>query len=136
MKGCLQFQKLIDDGILNAVIDPLNEDTYIPFDSYALRKEGKEEGMVIRYGNHDGDHKMEGYGRKMWISIRNGLSKVWEGQFTNDEINGFGRYIKMSIRGECVHHVGYFKDGLAHGYGKRIIMLEKKTGLFVNDKYQ
>ena len=35
-----------------------------------------------------------------------------------------------------IDHVGFFKNGLAHGYGKRIMIHETEEGWFVDDKHQ
>jgi len=79
MKGSLKFKELVQDGYMDVKMDPSNEFTYVPYDSYQLWSEGKEEGMIIRYGQHNESKVLEGYGRSMWISVKSGLSKIWEG---------------------------------------------------------
>ena len=41
----------------------------------------------------------------------------------------------MERKGNMIHHVGFFKNGLAHGYGKRLMIGETEEGWFENDKY-
>ena len=41
---------------------------------------------------------------------------IYEGQFENDNFNGFGRYI--SYDGE--YYIGWFLGGAKHGFGKYV----------------
>ena len=52
---------------------------------------------------------------------------IWEGQFEDDKLNGFGRWLHSD--GEC--YIGYWKDSKRHGYGKSMKTFGlAKEGLF------
>ena len=53
-----------------------------------------------------------------------GTSIVWEGQFKHDELHGFGRYIRITGEGVKTVIIGFFKNGLAHGYAKKEYQVE------------
>ena len=64
-----------------------------------------------------------------------GTAIVWEGQFKNDNLEGFGRYIKITLEGIKTTIIGFFKDGMPHGYCKKQLELDAQEGLFENNEY-
>lgn len=63
-----------------------------------------------------------GFGRK--IEADSGV--IYEGQFTHDTLNGFGRVIWS----DGYYCIGFWKQGLLHGYAQRIIGGTSDEGQF------
>jgi len=61
---------------------------------------------------------------------------IWEGQFVNNEIEGFARSMTFYKNGDHCSYWGHWKNGLHHGYGRvRFTNGETKEGFFENGKY-
>ncbi len=74
------------------------------------------------------DNKRNGIGR--WISTKYG--SIFEGQYLNDELNGFGRLFWNS--GE--YYIGEFKNNYRHGKGKYVYASGKiEDGISKNGKF-
>ena len=58
------------------------------------------------------------------------VGNIYEGQTVNGLLNGFGR----AIVNTGTHYIGYFKNNVAHGYGKLCMPNGyKEEGLFYED---
>ena len=64
------------------------DDSKTQYDSTSSKTE-----KVMRYGQHDKHGGLNGLGRK--IKIWANGADVWEGQFKQNELHGFGRQIKI-----------------------------------------
>jgi hypothetical protein len=58
--------------------------------------------------------KLHGLGRKIELGKASGI--LQEGQFRNNELNGFGRCISS----DSTMAIGFFKNGLLHGFARRV----------------
>ena len=72
---------------------------------------------TLRVGQMNDDNKLDGLGikcqdNKMFRSFE-------EGQFANDELDGFGRTLVVYKNGKAAQHIGWWRDGKAHGYGMK-----------------
>ena len=47
----------------------------------------------------------------------NSFIETQEGQFRNDQLHGFGRRIKWYKNGHEALDMGFFENGLLHGWG-------------------
>ena len=89
---------------------------------------------TIQLGQHDQNHKLNGIGRivRVWA----GGGDIWEGHFVNNELDGFGRWIKTYQDGEYACYAGRWKAGLRHGFGRLIYSscpINHFQGLWEND---
>ena len=66
--------------------------------------------------------------------VRQYMDCVYEGNFQDNELTGFGRHMTSYWNGQSASYMGYFKNGLMHGYGKWIHTTgEIREGIFEND---
>ena len=97
--------------------------------------EGLEFGMKnyktsCYIGCLDANGKKSGIGRSMWKKNSKCDGDIYEGQFTADKRNGYGRYIFPNGN----YYVGQFKDDNYEGYGKFVKYNgEVEEGLYHND---
>ena len=64
---------------------------------------------------------------------------IWEGQFKDDQLDGFGRWIKVYMDGEHACYLGHWKEQLRHGWGKLIYSacpIMQYEGLWEQDHIQ
>jgi len=76
-------------------------------------------GRSVNIGQHNNEGKLNGLGRRIWVSSI-GLATIWEGQFKDDRLEGFGRCMKVKVNGKFNCKLGYYKEGWCTGY-----MIEK-----------
>ena len=67
------------------------------------REAPKDLGMVrkeYQFGQHDPEHPhaLNGIGRRIVLYEQNECL-LWEGQFVNNKLNGFGRYMRVHPEG-------------------------------------
>ncbi len=73
------------------------------------------------------DNKRNGIGR-----LITKLGSISEGQYLNDNLNGFGR----SFWSDGNYYIGEFKDHYYHGKGKYVNAYGKiKDGIWEDDKF-
>ena len=63
-------------------------------------------------------HRFVGIGRKLRLYYH--MAEVWEGQFKNNMLHGFGRYMRFFGKAGYECYVGNWKDDRRHGYGRFI----------------
>ena len=98
--GSLNFSKLIEDNEMMVVRDPSNS-KIVPINKvqfpFKILKRTKDtqaaQQIVIKEGQLDERCLLEGIGRK--IRLYEHGADIWEGQFLNDKLHGFGRHIKV-----------------------------------------
>ena len=93
--------------------DPATE-VKIPITAW-FAMDADQEGKTITVGQHNqfnGVNKLNGIGRKLWIS-NEGMATIWEGQFSEDKLHGFGRRYIVSMAEEFYFYdIGFWKSGL------------------------
>ena len=90
--------------------------------------------------------ELEGIGRKIWITS-DGSGMLWEGCFSESELNGFGRRITVrnvnrDFEGDndllkqepYSYEIGFWKKGVFEGYGQKHYELETKEGIWKGSK--
>ena len=75
--------------------------------------------MKISYGQHDVHKRLNGIGRRIRIWAKIGI-EIWEGQWKDDKLHGFARWITLEWLGDFDIYVGGWKDALFDGHGKLI----------------
>ena len=139
--GQLNIEALVQDNLIKVRKNSAGEEL-VPI---VTRKpcEKQPEDRILQFGQHDKYDQLYGVGKKIRISqlpdehqYNYARIYIWEGQFKNDELNGFGRWIIISRHGYFACYTGHWKNGLRHGYGKIIFSNGNvKEGLFQNDEY-
>ena len=108
----LNFAELTADSLINVDRDKETTEitpiiTKVAYDS--------QYGRSIQIGQHNKENKLHGLGRRIWVSSI-GLATIWEGQFKEDRLEGFGRCMKVQIGGKFNCKLGYYKEGWCRGY--------------------
>ena len=61
---------------------------------------------------------------------------MYEGQFKDNELDGFGRKMKVYMNSDILSYIGHWKNGKKHGYGVQTYSHgEVRAGLFEDGKY-
>jgi hypothetical protein len=60
--------------------------------------------------------------------------QLWEGQFKDNKLDGFGRWVAVYWTGDHAYYMGMFKEGRFHGYGTVNYDGETRTGYLENDE--
>ena len=115
--GSLNIQKLVDDKLLFT-------SKYMKFenqDSGEVSKTSSEDlNPVVRDKRYDDDyntyHGQESGDNNDGIGRYYNWESLWEGQFKGEKLEGFGRRIME----DGAYHIGWYADGIRHGYGKYV----------------
>ena len=122
--GLLNYLDLVKDGLIH-----IRKDKAKQILANITIRQGLEDNTnkwLIQLGQHivqDNTKKLQGIGRKIriWSYSKEPLTykrlSIWEGQFKNNEMNGFGRWIKVWNQ-ESSYYIGNWHRGKFHGYGK------------------
>ena len=91
---------------------------------------------TITFGQTNGSGELNGIGRK--IMFWSGGAGIWEGQFKEDLLDGFGRGIVVYRKGMFSSYIGYWKENDYHGHGKMTVPITKYNleGLFEEGEYK
>ena len=109
--GKLNFGQALRDCNIVVIRDddnkviPITETVHQYLDRFQRIQKGQHEGDVIR-----------GLGRITWITDQYDL--IWEGQIVHNELDGFARSMTFYKNGDHCSYMGFWKDGLHHGYGR------------------
>ena len=73
----------------------------------------------MQFGQHNFENKLNGIGKKTIAKFgADGVRCIWEGQFKDNELHGYGRSITLWYGDmDLICEVGYFDKGRLHGYG-------------------
>jgi len=50
--------------------------------------------------------------------MKENMEIVWEGQMRDNILDGFARTMSFHNNGDFTSYIGFWKDGMQHGYGK------------------
>ena len=82
----------MEDGLISVA---KNKKTNDPIGlSFHEVEDGDDFSKTIQVGQHNQYNELNGVGRKIFISAF-GIGFIYEGQFKNDLLNGFGRRIEI-----------------------------------------
>ena len=92
----------------------------------------KQFDTQIYNGQLDCNNKTEGIGRCLWKKNHSGDGKIYEGQYKNGKLCGYGRYIWPSGN----YYIGMWKNGQMHGKGKFVFSNgQVEDGMHENNKF-
>ena len=107
--GILDFGKLTKEKLITVARDGKNKP--ITPQEYS-EKCDKYWGKTIKFGQYATHYNvsskfLDGIGRKVKIDISG--SEMWEGEFVNDELHGFGRYVSTFGNGDFDGRIGTWR---------------------------
>ena len=110
----------------------MNGEVAVPITQATM--EDTPKSRVISVGQHS-NQLLNGVGRKIKIWA-NGGCMIWEGQFKDGKLTGFGRRLRIFLHhGGVECFIGFWKDDQMQGYGKKIPFSgEFQEGLYVEDE--
>ena len=112
--GMLNFSKLIEDDHLSVQRGEAGK--IIPYSMHVLND--NEHQIEILYGQII-KNNVNGIGRKVSL-LACGDVLINEGQFKNNLLDGFGRFIVIKVSGKYDATIGFWHEGAQHGYSVEI----------------
>jgi hypothetical protein len=83
-------------------------------------------------------HILHGYGRE--VSLWPAVDDVYEGQFKDGELDGFGRHMTLHDNGDYECHTGFWKEGERNGYIKILKcnfgQVSTEEGIYEKDEFK
>lgn len=110
--GTMNFSKMAAANLCFPIRNsPLAED-YTNKDNVLTERVGQ----IKR--EEDGSCEIEGVGRRMVVTDEKDM--IVEGQFENKKLHGFGRELTIFSNNEFEVHIGWWDNGVPHGYGRHL----------------
>ena len=86
------------------------------------------------------NNQIHGVGRRIRVFANNSI-QIWEGQFNNGELDGFGRWLACYWTGvgyKVLSYIGFWDSGQHQGYGRLHNDIEEtlEEGIFLDTMYQ
>ena len=112
--GTMNFYNMAEDNLVYPLRDvPITDEHYANEDESVIIT---RTGQIKKY--EDGDIEIEGIGRKMVIT--DAYDQFIEGQFEDKKLHGFGRELTIHDNNEFEVHIGWWDNGVPHGYGRHL----------------
>lgn len=117
--GCINYDLLVRDKLITVKRD--EDGKIIPKTQFKYQHELDYKEFSIGQLKEDGNKMiLDGIGRKIRIWTKYGGGIVQEGQFTDGELNGFGRWTICQYDDTHDCYIGWWKEGQRHGYGRKV----------------
>lgn len=161
-KGQMLFSKMVEHDLITVQRDPDSnrripvvslkdiskgsefderwepDSSCVDSDGNRLEKSDDDHYMqaTLKYGQPQADGGLNGIGRK--IILWSGGAGIWEGQYKDDLLHGFGRGIAIYGKGQFSLYIGMWEQNDYHGYGRLNVPITKYNmeGFFENGEYK